>query len=25
LRPTSELKYIRQGLKDILTLLSARR
>src|SRR6476620_3486425 len=24
-RPTSELKYIRQGLKDILTLLSARR
>ena len=24
-RPTSDLKYIRQGLKDILTMLSARR
>ena len=24
-RPTSDLKYIRQGLKEILTLLSARR
>ena len=24
-RPTTDLKYIRQGLKDILTMLSARR
>src|SRR6476660_1046111 len=24
-RPTSDLKYVRQGLRDILTLLSARR
>jgi DNA-binding transcriptional MerR regulator len=25
LRPTNDLKYIRQGLKDILSMLSARR